>query len=54
MLNSKETEDREYRPLEAIRDNYPKYVITRNDLIQHRSGIIHVNAIDFMLEGRSL
>ncbi len=52
IMDSKETEDREYRPLEAIRDNYPKYVVTRNDLIQHRSGIIHVNAIDFMLDGR--
>ena len=52
IMDSTETEDREYRPLEAIRDNYPKYVVTRSDLIQHRSGIIHVNAIDFMLEGR--
>ncbi len=53
IMDSRETEDREYRPLEAIRDNYPKYLITRNDLIQYRNGIIHVNAIDFMLEGRS-
>lgn len=52
IMDSQKTEDREYRPLEQIRDNYPKYVITRSDLIQSRSGIIHVNAIDFMLEGR--
>ncbi|MBQ9020909.1 MAG: ATP-binding protein [Eggerthellaceae bacterium] len=52
IMGSKETEDREYRPLEMIKDNYPKYVVTRNDPIQHRSGIMHVNAIDFMLEGR--
>ena len=52
IMDSRKTEDREYRPLEAIRDNYPKYVVTRSDLIQSRSGIIHVNAIDFMLEGR--
>ena len=49
---SKETEDREYRALEAIRDNYPKYVVTRYDLIQHRSGIVHVNALDLMEQGR--
>lgn len=49
---SKETEDREYRALEAIRDNYPKYVVTRNDLIQKRGGIIHVNALDLMAAGR--
>ena len=46
-----ETENREYRPLEAIGDNYPKYVVTRYDLIQRRSGNIHVNALDFMARG---
>lgn len=53
IMQSKETEDREYRPLEQIRDNYPKYVITRSDLIQHRNGIKHVNALDFMTENRT-
>lgn len=48
ILNSKETEDREYRSLEAIRDNYPKYVITTDYLLQHRNGIHHVNLMDFM------
>ena len=51
ILSSKETEDREYRPLESIKDNYPKYVVTRNDLIQKRSGIIHVNIGPFMEKG---
>ena len=50
IMNSNETENREYRPLEAIKDNYPKYLITRNDLIQHRSGILHVNIAPFMKE----
>ena len=48
ILNSKETEDREYTCLEKIKDNYPKYVITKNDLLQHRNGIKHINIIDFM------
>ena len=48
IMNSIETEDREYRPLENIRDNYPKYLITRNDLIQQRNGIKHVNIAPFM------
>lgn len=52
VLNSKDTEDREYRPLESIRDNYPKYLLTRNDLIQYRSGIKHVNIAPFMKEAR--
>jgi len=51
IAGGKEAEDRGYRPLEAIRDNYPKYAVTRSDPIQRRSGIAHVNAADFMLEG---
>ena len=50
IFASKETEDREYRPLEMIRDNYPKYVMTTDYLLQHRNGIEHVNIIDFMTE----
>ena len=45
---SKETEDREYRPLEEIKDNYPKYVLTTDYLLQKRNGIIHRNIVDFM------
>lgn len=52
ILASKETEDREYRPLEMIRDNYPKYVMTTDYLLQHRNGIQHVNVMDFMKEGK--
>ena len=52
IMDSKRTEDREYRPLEAIRDNYPKFVITRADPIQRRSGIIHENVTDLIGEGR--
>ncbi|MCM1539440.1 MAG: ATP-binding protein [bacterium] len=50
---SKDTEDREYRPLEQIRDNYPKYVVTADFLLQQRNGIHHVNLIDFMKEGNA-
>ena len=52
IMNSIDTEDREYRPLESIRDNYPKYLLTRNDLIQHRNGIQHFNIAPFMKENR--
>ena len=31
--------------------NYPKYVVTRSDMIPRRGGIRHVNAPEFMLEG---
>ena len=52
IMNSLDTEEREYRPLESIRDNYPKYLLTRNDLIQHRSGIKHCNIAPFMKDNR--
>ena len=51
ILSSRETEDREYKPLEIIKDNYPKYVVTRNDMIQRRNGINHVNIAPFMRDG---
>lgn len=50
---SRETEDGEYRPLEQIKDNYPKYVMTTDYLLQQRNGIQHVNLIDFMKEGKN-
>ena len=50
IMNSRDTEEREYRPLESIRDNYPKYVLTRNDPIQKRNGIIHMNISKLILE----
>ena len=52
IMNDISTEDREYRPLEMIRDSYPKYLLTRNDLIQERSGILHCNIPIFMKENR--
>ena len=50
ILQSKETEDREYRPLESIRDNYRKYVVTTEYMLQKRNGILHVNLMDFIGE----
>lgn len=49
---SKETEDREYKPLESIKDNYPKYVATLDSLLQQRNGIVHINLVDFMRNGK--
>ena len=48
IAQSKQTEDREYHPLEQIKDNYPKYVVTTDYLLQKRNGIEHVNMMDFM------
>ena len=52
ILASVDTENREYRPLEQIRDNYSKYVMTTDFLIQKRNGIHHVNLIDFMKDNK--
>ncbi len=51
IAQSRETEDREYRALEAIKDNYPKYLLTTDYLLQKRNGIRHVNLMDFMKAG---
>ena len=48
IMLSKETEDREYRPLEQIKDSHSKYVATTDYLLQKRNGIKHINIIDFM------
>lgn len=46
------TEDREYKPLEMIKDNYDKYVVTTDYLLQKRNGIKHINILEFVKEGR--
>lgn len=52
IARSKDTEDREYRPLESIKDNYPKYVATAYSLLLKRNGIEHINLVDFMRKGK--
>ena len=52
IMQSRETEDREFRPLEMIHDNYPKFVLTIDYLLQRRNGIIHANLIDFIKDGK--
>lgn len=53
IMADRATEEREYRPFEQIKDNYPKYMLTRSDPIQQRDGIIHANIPEFMQEGRT-
>lgn len=42
--------ERELRPLEKIKDNYPKYLLTLDELPIGRNGINQRNIIDFLLE----
>lgn len=53
IMADRATEEREYRPFTQIKDNYPKYLLTRSDPIQQRDGIIHANTPEFMQEGRA-
>ncbi len=51
LLASEETIEREFKPLKSINDNYPKYVITLDDINMSHDGIIHLNLVDFLLGG---
>ena len=53
ILESKDTEDREYRALERITgDNYPRYLLTTDAFLQKRNGITHANLIEFIKDRR--
>lgn len=50
LLSSENTIEREYTALEKINDNYPKYLLTTDSFTQGRSGIIHLNVYNWLLE----
>jgi predicted AAA+ superfamily ATPase len=49
-ISNSETEEREFRPLESVKDNYPKYLLTTESFPQSRAGIIHKNVFDWLLD----
>ncbi|MGM9970327.1 MAG: ATP-binding protein [Anaeroplasma sp.] len=40
---------REISPLEKIKDNYPKYIVTMDELPMNKDGIKQINIIDFLM-----
>jgi predicted AAA+ superfamily ATPase len=48
-LGSPETIAREFGSLESIRDNYPKYVLSMDEVDMGRNGIRHCHIRDFLL-----
>ena len=50
QLPSKEIEDREFRPLKLIDDNFEKFVISMDDFDFSQDGIKHLNMIKFLKE----
>lgn len=49
LLASEETIEREFKSLKSISDNYPKYVISLDEIDMSHDGIKHMNLIDFLL-----
>ena len=50
-IMDEKTRERELRPLESISDNYPKYILTMDQIVfNDYSGIRVKNIIDFLLE----
>ncbi|MDR0796879.1 MAG: DUF4143 domain-containing protein, partial [Tannerella sp.] len=48
-ISSPETKEREFTPLETVKDNYPKFVLTTESFPQSRAGIIHKNVFEWLL-----
>ena len=49
LMPTAEIRDREFSPLEAIADNFPKYVLTMDEVDFSRNGIIHRPIEDFLM-----
>lgn len=50
LLADDSTVEREFSPLETIPDNYPKYVVTMDEVDRSRNGIRHMNIRRFLLQ----
>ena len=48
MLASPETVEREFGVYDLVRDNYPKYVVSLDEIDMSRNGIRHMNVRDFL------
>ena len=49
MLASESTIEREFGVYNLVRDNWPKYVVSMDELDMSRDGVKHVNIIEFLL-----
>lgn len=48
-ISDPKTAEREIRPLKAINDNYPKYIISTDLISSEIEGIEHINIVDWLL-----
>ncbi|MGI6320890.1 MAG: ATP-binding protein [Bacteroidales bacterium] len=49
QLSSETTLEREFRSLEVIKDNFPKFLLTTDSFTQDRNGIKHLNVFNWLL-----
>ena len=49
LLASESTIEREFGVYNLVRDNWPKYVVSMDELDMSRDGVKHVNITDFLL-----
>jgi len=49
-ISNTDTAEREFKSLESVNDNYPKFLLTTESFPQGRAGIIHKNVFEWLLE----
>jgi predicted AAA+ superfamily ATPase len=50
QMTNEITVEREFGALEKINDHYPKYLLTTDSFTQNRSGIMHLNVFNWLLD----
>jgi hypothetical protein len=52
VIADQRVQEREFRPLQLVRDNYPKYVLSMDDIPEsNEEGIIRMNLVQFLESG---
>jgi hypothetical protein len=49
-MPDKKTQEREFGNLLKIEDNYPKFVVSMDEVDMSQKGIVHLNIKDFLLK----
>jgi predicted AAA+ superfamily ATPase len=52
-IDNEKTLEREFSPLETIKDNYPKFLLTTDSFSQNRKGITHLNVFEWLLNQKT-
>lgn len=51
LMSTEETRKREFGAFSDVPDNYPKYVLSMDEIDMSRDGIVHRNIVDWLAEG---